>query len=71
MYAVLVYFIVNQLSEKENWRSLAVTVCIYVLLKFLQGGGAGKLQNTHTHTHHILNCSVPTAYMGIRHARKD
>ncbi|KAK2849902.1 hypothetical protein Q7C36_008685 [Tachysurus vachellii] len=33
--------IVNQLSEKENWRSLATTVCIYVLLKFLQGGGAG------------------------------
>ncbi|KAF7709660.1 ATP-binding cassette sub-family B member 6 isoform X1 [Silurus meridionalis] len=33
--------IVNQLSEKENWRSLAATVCIYVLLKFLQGGGAG------------------------------
>ncbi|KAM9486383.1 ATP-binding cassette sub-family B member 6 [Clarias gariepinus] len=33
--------IVNQLSEKESWRSLATTVCIYVLLKFLQGGGAG------------------------------
>ncbi|XP_060786157.1 ATP-binding cassette sub-family B member 6 isoform X1 [Neoarius graeffei] len=33
--------IVNQLSDKENWRSLATTVCIYVLLKFLQGGGAG------------------------------
>ncbi|KAK3542903.1 hypothetical protein QTP70_006523 [Hemibagrus guttatus] len=31
----------NQLSEKENWRGLAITVCIYVLLKFLQGGGAG------------------------------
>ncbi|KAL7881941.1 hypothetical protein AOLI_G00087900 [Acnodon oligacanthus] len=33
--------IVNELSEKENWRVLATTVCIYVLLKFLQGGGAG------------------------------
>ncbi|KAL6484557.1 hypothetical protein MHYP_G00066020 [Metynnis hypsauchen] len=33
--------IVNELSEKENWRVLARTVCIYVLLKFLQGGGAG------------------------------
>lgn len=61
MYAVLVYFIVNQLSEKENWRSLAVTVCIYVLLKFLQGGGAGKLQNTHTHiTSLIAQCPLPT-----------
>uniref|UniRef100_A0A8B9K288 ATP-binding cassette, sub-family B (MDR/TAP), member 6b n=1 Tax=Astyanax mexicanus TaxID=7994 RepID=A0A8B9K288_ASTMX len=33
--------IVNQLSDKENWNTLAITVCIYVLLKFLQGGGAG------------------------------
>uniref|UniRef100_A0A3B4BYV0 ATP-binding cassette, sub-family B (MDR/TAP), member 6b n=1 Tax=Pygocentrus nattereri TaxID=42514 RepID=A0A3B4BYV0_PYGNA len=33
--------IVNELSEKENWKVLAKTVCIYVLLKFLQGGGAG------------------------------
>ncbi|XP_066497349.1 ATP-binding cassette sub-family B member 6 isoform X2 [Hoplias malabaricus] len=33
--------IVNALSEKENWKVLSMTVCIYVLLKFLQGGGAG------------------------------
>ncbi|XP_022535973.2 ATP-binding cassette sub-family B member 6 isoform X1 [Astyanax mexicanus] len=33
--------IVNQLSDKENWNTLAITVCIYVFLKFLQGGGAG------------------------------
>ncbi|XP_026128019.1 ATP-binding cassette sub-family B member 6, mitochondrial isoform X1 [Carassius auratus] len=33
--------IVNQLSAMERWRSLAITVCVYVLLKFLQGGGVG------------------------------
>ncbi|XP_051565041.1 ATP-binding cassette sub-family B member 6 isoform X1 [Myxocyprinus asiaticus] len=33
--------IVNQLSAMESWRTLAITVCVYVLLKFLQGGGAG------------------------------
>uniref|UniRef100_A0A672TBD1 ATP binding cassette subfamily B member 6 (LAN blood group) n=1 Tax=Sinocyclocheilus grahami TaxID=75366 RepID=A0A672TBD1_SINGR len=25
----------------ESWRALAITVCVYVLLKFLQGGGVG------------------------------
>lgn len=33
--------IVNQLSAMENWRTLAITVCVYVLLKFFQGGGVG------------------------------
>uniref|UniRef100_A0A8C1QLR0 ATP-binding cassette, sub-family B (MDR/TAP), member 6b n=1 Tax=Cyprinus carpio TaxID=7962 RepID=A0A8C1QLR0_CYPCA len=33
--------IVNQLSAMERWRTLAITVCVYVLLKFLQGGGVG------------------------------
>ncbi|KAL2080930.1 hypothetical protein ACEWY4_022783 [Coilia grayii] len=33
--------IVNELSEKEAWEALAFSVCIYVLLKFLQGSGAG------------------------------
>ncbi|XP_062391010.1 ATP-binding cassette sub-family B member 6 [Sardina pilchardus] len=33
--------IVNELSEKEAWGTLAFTVCIYVLIKFLQGSGAG------------------------------
>ncbi|KAI7808275.1 ATP-binding cassette sub-family B member 6 [Triplophysa rosa] len=33
--------IVNQLSAMESWRTLAVTVCVYALLKFLQGGGVG------------------------------
>ncbi|XP_077071996.1 ATP-binding cassette sub-family B member 6 [Siphateles boraxobius] len=33
--------IVNQLSALESWRPLAITVCVYVLLKFLQGGGVG------------------------------
>uniref|UniRef100_A0A673K1S2 ATP-binding cassette sub-family B member 6, mitochondrial-like n=1 Tax=Sinocyclocheilus rhinocerous TaxID=307959 RepID=A0A673K1S2_9TELE len=33
--------IVNQLSAMESWRTLAITVCVYVLLKFLQGGGVG------------------------------
>ncbi|XP_039612390.1 ATP-binding cassette, sub-family B (MDR/TAP), member 6a [Polypterus senegalus] len=34
--------IVNELAAGESWKTLAVTVCIYVLLKFLQGGGAGS-----------------------------
>uniref|UniRef100_A0A673WMH9 ATP binding cassette subfamily B member 6 (LAN blood group) n=1 Tax=Salmo trutta TaxID=8032 RepID=A0A673WMH9_SALTR len=33
--------IVNNLADGSSWRTLATTVCIYVLLKFLQGGGAG------------------------------
>ncbi|XP_029315270.1 ATP-binding cassette sub-family B member 6, mitochondrial [Cottoperca gobio] len=33
--------IVNELSAEGGWTSLVVTVCIYTLLKFLQGGGAG------------------------------
>ncbi|CAG08205.1 unnamed protein product, partial [Tetraodon nigroviridis] len=33
--------IVNELSGGGHWSSLVATVCIYTLLKFLQGGGAG------------------------------
>ncbi|XP_040004610.1 ATP-binding cassette sub-family B member 6, mitochondrial [Xiphias gladius] len=33
--------IVNELSAGGSWTSLIATVCIYTLLKFLQGGGAG------------------------------
>uniref|UniRef100_A0A671WPM4 ATP-binding cassette sub-family B member 6 n=1 Tax=Sparus aurata TaxID=8175 RepID=A0A671WPM4_SPAAU len=33
--------IVNELTDGSSWRTLATTVCLYVLLKFLQGGGAG------------------------------
>ncbi|KAM9305250.1 ATP-binding cassette sub-family B member 6 [Gastrophryne carolinensis] len=33
--------IVNMLTEGSSWHTLAITVCIYVLLKLLQGGGAG------------------------------
>ncbi|KAG8432250.1 hypothetical protein GDO86_016768 [Hymenochirus boettgeri] len=33
--------IVNGLTDGSTWHNLAITVCIYVLLKFLQGGGAG------------------------------
>ncbi|XP_036965697.1 ATP-binding cassette sub-family B member 6, mitochondrial isoform X2 [Acanthopagrus latus] len=33
--------IVNELSAGGGWTSLIATVCIYTLLKFLQGGGAG------------------------------
>lgn len=33
---------VNELTEGVPWRTLVWTVCIYVGLKFLQGGGAGK-----------------------------
>ncbi|KAI9547014.1 ATP-binding cassette sub- B member 6, mitochondrial [Dissostichus eleginoides] len=32
---------VNELSAGGSWTSLVFTVCIYTLLKFLQGGGAG------------------------------
>uniref|UniRef100_A0A663F911 ATP-binding cassette sub-family B member 6 n=1 Tax=Aquila chrysaetos chrysaetos TaxID=223781 RepID=A0A663F911_AQUCH len=34
--------IVNELTEGAPWHTLAWTVCIYVGLKFLQGGGAGS-----------------------------
>lgn len=34
--------IVNELTDGSSWHTVAVTVCIYVLLKFLQGGGAGS-----------------------------
>ncbi|KAK3530568.1 hypothetical protein QTP86_027931 [Hemibagrus guttatus] len=34
--------IVNELTDRSPWKTLATTVCIYVLLKFLQGGGAGS-----------------------------
>ncbi|XP_069838631.1 ATP-binding cassette sub-family B member 6 isoform X2 [Dendropsophus ebraccatus] len=33
--------IVDQMTEGSPWHTLAFTVCIYVLLKLLQGGGAG------------------------------
>lgn len=33
---------VNELTVGAPWHTLAWTVCIYVGLKFLQGGGAGK-----------------------------
>ncbi|XP_039674265.1 ATP-binding cassette sub-family B member 6, mitochondrial [Perca fluviatilis] len=33
--------IVNELSAGGGWTSMIATVCIYTLLKFLQGGGAG------------------------------
>lgn len=39
--SVHVCFVVNELSEGGPWSSLVATVCIYTLLKFLQGGGAG------------------------------
>uniref|UniRef100_A0A674DEB9 ATP-binding cassette sub-family B member 6 n=1 Tax=Salmo trutta TaxID=8032 RepID=A0A674DEB9_SALTR len=31
----------NDLTDGSSWKTLATTVCVYVLLKFLQGGGAG------------------------------
>ncbi|XP_067890865.1 ATP-binding cassette sub-family B member 6 [Heterodontus francisci] len=34
--------IVNELSGGASWKTLAITVCMYVFLKFLQGGGAGS-----------------------------
>uniref|UniRef100_A0A6Q2YEQ0 ATP-binding cassette sub-family B member 6 n=1 Tax=Esox lucius TaxID=8010 RepID=A0A6Q2YEQ0_ESOLU len=33
--------IVNELTDGSSWKTLATTVCVYVLLKFLQGGGSG------------------------------
>lgn len=30
----------------ESWRTLAITVCVYSLLKFLQGGGVGKYKQS-------------------------
>ncbi|XP_035600666.1 ATP-binding cassette sub-family B member 6-like isoform X1 [Oncorhynchus keta] len=33
--------IVNELTDGSSWKTLVTTVCVYVLLKILQGGGAG------------------------------
>ncbi|XP_041638151.1 ATP-binding cassette, sub-family B (MDR/TAP), member 6a [Cheilinus undulatus] len=33
--------IVNELTDGSSWNTVATTVCVYVLLKFFQGGGAG------------------------------
>uniref|UniRef100_A0A8C8G949 ATP-binding cassette sub-family B member 6 n=1 Tax=Oncorhynchus tshawytscha TaxID=74940 RepID=A0A8C8G949_ONCTS len=33
--------IVNELTDGSRWKTLVTTVCVYVLLKILQGGGAG------------------------------
>lgn len=41
-------FSVNELSDGSSWRTLATTVCIYVLLKFMQGGGAGTDHLAHS-----------------------
>lgn len=35
-------FSVNELTNGNDWQTLAKTVCLYVLLKFMQGGGAGN-----------------------------
>lgn len=32
---------VDGLTDGSSWHTVATTVCVYVLLKFLQGGGAG------------------------------
>uniref|UniRef100_A0A8C0H7T7 ATP binding cassette subfamily B member 6 (LAN blood group) n=1 Tax=Chelonoidis abingdonii TaxID=106734 RepID=A0A8C0H7T7_CHEAB len=34
--------IVNELTEGTAWHTVAWTICTYVFLKFLQGGGAGR-----------------------------
>lgn len=33
--------IVNELTDGSSWHTVATTVCIYVFLKLMQGGGAG------------------------------
>ncbi|XP_074857681.1 ATP-binding cassette sub-family B member 6 isoform X2 [Carettochelys insculpta] len=41
--------IVNELAEGAAWPTLAWTICVYVLLKFLQGGGSsGFISNLRT-----------------------
>lgn len=41
-------FSVNELTDGSSWKTVATTVCIYVLLKFLQGGGAGTDPRAHS-----------------------
>ncbi|KFQ09415.1 hypothetical protein N330_07173, partial [Leptosomus discolor] len=67
--------IVNELTEGVPWHTLAWTVCTYVGLKFLQGGGAGSTgfvsnlrtflwvwvqQFTNRQVHYIVFSIVPT-----------
>lgn len=49
-----ILFSVNELTEGAPWHTLAWTICIYVGLKLLQGGGAGK-----DHRACRASCSVP------------
>lgn len=41
LFVCLFHLTVNGLTDGSSWKAVATTVCVYVLLKFLQGGGAG------------------------------
>lgn len=45
---------VNELTDGSSWRTLATTVCIYVLLKFMQGGGAGRTTTFMSWMHNVV-----------------
>lgn len=55
---------VNELTEGAPWHTLAWTVCIYVGLKFLQGGGAGKNRRDSTGTARVGD-PIPTRCPGV------
>lgn len=54
-------FSVNELSDGSSWKTLATTVCIYVLLKLMQGGGAGTAPLAHKGFISVVVPSRPSA----------
>lgn len=62
---ICVTFSVNELSNGNGWNTLAVTVCIYVLLKFLQGGGAGTDPFAHSGEKFFISIQVPSQHSAI------
>uniref|UniRef100_A0A3B4GJZ7 ATP-binding cassette sub-family B member 6 n=1 Tax=Pundamilia nyererei TaxID=303518 RepID=A0A3B4GJZ7_9CICH len=42
VFVPIYYKNINELTDGSSWHTVAVTVCIYVLLKFMQGGGASS-----------------------------
>lgn len=56
---------VNGLTDGSSWRAVATIVGIYVLLKFLQGGGAGRSNTLSLSL--SLSLSISLAILSVTH----
>uniref|UniRef100_A0A3Q2Y4Z2 ATP-binding cassette sub-family B member 6 n=1 Tax=Hippocampus comes TaxID=109280 RepID=A0A3Q2Y4Z2_HIPCM len=45
VFVPIYYKNINELTDGTSWNTLTTTVCIYVLLKFMQGGASGFVSN--------------------------